>query len=77
MDDLKIWRGVSEESKDLVSKLLDKNPLTRLSISEALRHPWLMKTSIDDSNNSTDNTLLSPDSLVEENLNSMASSQTD
>jgi len=33
--------GVSAEAADLLTKLLDRDPTTRLSASEALRHPWL------------------------------------
>ena len=40
MDDADIWEGVSCDAKDLVAWLLDKNPVTRPSISEALKHPW-------------------------------------
>lgn len=41
MDCPDTWGDVSNEAKDLVVKLLDKNPSTRISISDALRHPWL------------------------------------
>ena len=34
------WRRVSEEGKDLVSKLLVVNSRNRLSAAAALRHPW-------------------------------------
>jgi len=39
----KYWGKVSSEAKDLVKKLLDKNPDTRLSAEEALSHPWFVK----------------------------------
>lgn len=32
---------VSEESKDLVKKLIVVDPLKRLSATEALFHPWI------------------------------------
>lgn len=33
--------GISEELKDLISKLLDRNEVTRLTIAQAIAHPWL------------------------------------
>ena len=36
-----VWELVSEEAKDLVQKLLTKDPRERLSAREALLHPWL------------------------------------
>lgn len=35
------WDNISDNAKDLVSSMLDKNPTTRLSIEDVLRHPWL------------------------------------
>ena len=35
--------SVSKECKDLITKLLVKNPNSRLSAKEALQHPWLKK----------------------------------
>lgn len=35
------WSGVSDEAKDLISRLLDINPATRLTVDDALQHPWL------------------------------------
>lgn len=35
------WRNISDEAKDLVRKLLDVNPASRLTIDQALQHPWL------------------------------------
>ena len=34
------WEVVSDEAKDLVSKLLVADPRTRMSAVEALEHPW-------------------------------------
>lgn len=31
---------MSREAKDLINRLLEVNPVKRLSASEALRHPW-------------------------------------
>lgn len=32
---------ISEEAKDLTHKMLDVNPNTRITIDEALEHPWI------------------------------------
>eukprot|EP01024_Parvocaulis_polyphysoides_P047334 TRINITY_DN4487_c2_g1_i2.p1 TRINITY_DN4487_c2_g1~~TRINITY_DN4487_c2_g1_i2.p1 ORF type:complete len:360 (-),score=82.51 TRINITY_DN4487_c2_g1_i2:358-1437(-) len=37
-----IWDEVSEEAKDLVSKLLNVNADKRLSAEQALKHPWIL-----------------------------------
>ncbi|KAK3539227.1 hypothetical protein QTP86_031271 [Hemibagrus guttatus] len=37
----RFWVGISKTAKDLVKKLLVVDPNKRLSISEALQHPWL------------------------------------
>lgn len=38
-----IWDKVSEQAKDLISKLLVKSPDIRLTAVEALDHPYLSK----------------------------------
>ncbi|KRX00212.1 Protein kinase-like domain [Pseudocohnilembus persalinus] len=42
------WDQISGESKDLIKKLLQKNPAKRLSAEQALQHPWFekMKTQV-------------------------------
>ena len=35
-----IWKKISPEAKDLITKLLDLNPTIRLSAKEALEHKW-------------------------------------
>ena len=37
----KIWEDISDEAKDLIQKLLNKNHRNRLSAVEALQHPWI------------------------------------
>ena len=39
----KIWEQVSDEAKDLIGKLLDKNPRNRIAADAALNHPWIQK----------------------------------
>jgi calcium-dependent protein kinase len=36
-----LFEGVSRECKDLISKLMTKNPKSRLNAIQALSHPWL------------------------------------
>ena len=36
----RIWNEISIEAKDLITKLLDLYPVTRLSAKEALEHKW-------------------------------------
>ena len=37
----KEWEGISEDAKDLIRKLLNKNNMDRLSAVKALQHPWI------------------------------------
>ena len=37
------WNGISNEAKDLVTKLLDKNPKSRYTMSQIKEHPWYEK----------------------------------
>eukprot|EP00948_MAST-09A_sp_MAST-9A-sp1_P003813 g3813.t1 len=43
--DGEIWDAVSKEAKDFVRRLLDKNPDTRMTATEALEHTWLINLS--------------------------------
>jgi len=40
------WDKVSDEAKDLITKMLDSNPKTRPTVKECLAHPWF-KTQVD------------------------------
>lgn len=40
IDDNDAFTDVSKEAKDLVARLLDKNPFTRINATNALRHQW-------------------------------------
>lgn len=33
--------GISAEARDLLAKMLNPDPVARLSATEALRHPWI------------------------------------
>ena len=36
-----VWKNVSEEGKDLIKKLLEKNPANRIKIKDVLDHKWM------------------------------------
>lgn len=36
------WEGISDGAKDLISKLLSKDPATRISVVNACSHPWIL-----------------------------------
>ena len=38
------WSKISKEAKDLILKLLEKNPNNRISAFDALQHPWIKNT---------------------------------
>jgi len=37
------WEGVSAEAKDLLYKMLAREAKQRISVAEALRHPWIQR----------------------------------
>lgn len=41
------WDGISLEAQDLIKKLLVVEPLERFTAEEALRHPWMSRSSED------------------------------
>lgn len=41
--DLKFPRALSEDVKDFIRRLLIKKPEDRMSLEEALEHPWIKK----------------------------------
>ncbi|KAA3672066.1 uncharacterized protein DEA37_0005031, partial [Paragonimus westermani] len=40
---VKDWGCITTEAKNLVDRLLTRNPYTRITAEEALRHPWLQE----------------------------------
>jgi calcium-dependent protein kinase len=41
MDDEFWLTNISEGARDLTARLLDRDPMTRLTAQEALEHPWV------------------------------------
>jgi serine/threonine protein kinase len=37
------WEQVSSGAKDLISKMLEKDPVKRISAEAALQHEWIQK----------------------------------
>ncbi|KAJ3185240.1 Checkpoint kinase 2 [Gaertneriomyces sp. JEL0708] len=35
------WKGISVQGKDMIRRFLEVDPLKRLTVDEALRHPWI------------------------------------
>ncbi|XP_023287298.1 serine/threonine-protein kinase Chk2-like, partial [Seriola lalandi dorsalis] len=52
------WKHVSDQAKDVVRKLLVVDPSKRMTIEEALRHPWLQVTNSTCSNFHSKSTLM-------------------
>ncbi|KAF3620647.1 Calcium-dependent protein kinase 4 [Capsicum baccatum] len=40
------WPGISDSAKDLIRKILDRNPKRRLTAHEVLCHPWIVDDSM-------------------------------
>ena len=43
--DAPLWKYASSDSKDLIKKLLIKDPAKIIEIDEVLKHPWIIKRS--------------------------------
>ena len=41
-----VWQNVSSMAKDLISKLIVRDPKLRLTAAEALQHPWIRMVGI-------------------------------
>lgn len=35
------WNHISEDGRDLISRMLQVDPVQRITIEDALRHPWI------------------------------------
>ena len=38
-----VWEFVSKDAKDLITRLLEKDPLKRLTLEDCLMHQWICK----------------------------------
>lgn len=36
-----VWERVSPDAKDLIQRLLKREPTERISLRDALKHPWI------------------------------------
>lgn len=43
----RLWDCISDQAKDLVQKMLEKDPEKRLTATEALQHPWFNKPKVE------------------------------
>ena len=46
-----MWKGVSEMAKDLIHRLIVRDPSLRLTAAESLQHPWIVNVEIEVGNN--------------------------
>lgn len=37
----KYWKDISDEAKDIIRKLLTVDPTKRITVAQALDHPWI------------------------------------
>ena len=44
--DLPCWNNISEDCKDIINRLLDKDPKTRITLDKALSHKWFKDLNI-------------------------------
>lgn len=40
------WDSVTTAAKDLIDRMLDTNPKTRITVDQALRHPWIAQSEV-------------------------------
>ena len=57
------WNTISDSAKDLVRKMLDKDPATRISAQACLEHPWFTSNDIEANHAGHDPALLHEDKL--------------
>mmetsp|Transcript_15552 Transcript_15552/g.13285 ORF Transcript_15552/g.13285 Transcript_15552/m.13285 type:complete len:81 (-) Transcript_15552:775-1017(-) len=42
----KTWKNLSNNSRDLISRMIKKNPAKRISVDECLKHPFLTTNNV-------------------------------
>ena len=45
--DGEVWENISDDAKDLISRMLERNVSSRITAEAALRHPWIFKHHVD------------------------------
>lgn len=40
------WQGVSQDARDMIKRLLTLDPQARITVPEALKHPWLQDEAV-------------------------------
>lgn len=40
------WKAISDEAKDLIEKMLCRNPLERINCEDILQHPWIKQVEV-------------------------------
>ena len=40
------WDSVTPAAKDLIDRMMDTNPKTRITVDQALRHPWIAQAEV-------------------------------
>lgn len=63
------WRSISKDAKDLLTKLLQKNPDKRLEAADILDHPWIVKNSEMIQQNPENNVINHSNTTTNENNN--------
>ena len=58
------WNRISDSAKDLVSKMLNKDPDQRISAQQCLEHPWFTSNDIEQNHAGHDPALLHEDKLL-------------
>lgn len=41
-----MWKKISEDAKDLITKMLTVDPEKRIKIDEIIKHPWISNVSL-------------------------------
>ena len=62
------WEAVSDEAKDFLSKLLDRDYNTRMTAAEGLQHPWIAKFCGGDVGLAAENNVQLPPTTPQESL---------
>lgn len=45
----RIWKGISKTAQDFIGRMIQVNPKDRMTVDEALNHPWILNKQINES----------------------------